>query len=86
MLTFFALGSLGQVSLSSSAVINFVCCNAKLSWVCVQVRVLVSISEEKSGLDTYCILMNLYPNVKLFKVHLNLLNSWLISCSGCQKY
>lgn len=52
-----------------SAVINFVCCNAKLIWVCGQVRVLVYISQEKSGLDTYRILWNWYPNVKLFKIH-----------------
>lgn len=54
VLTLFTLGSLWQVSLSSSAVINFVCCNAKLNWVYVQVRVSVYISEEKSGLDTEC--------------------------------
>lgn len=57
-----------MASFGSSAVINFICCNAKLNWVYMQVRVLVHISEEKSGLDTHRILLNLYPNVKLFKV------------------
>lgn len=36
---------------------------------CMCKLVLVYISEEKSGLDTYKILPNWYPNVKLFKVH-----------------